>query len=86
MNRFKQKIIDAEADDLRKDEIKRQQARDMNVYLRGQMAERSERDRAAKVMMSPAELSMNAGVLQQFSPVKKPQYNSMQRAGQNIIF
>ena len=86
VNRFKQKIIDAEADDLRKDEIKRQQARDMNVYLRKQMAERSERDRAAKVMMSPAELSMNAGVLQQFSPVKKPQYNSMQRAGQNIIF
>ena len=81
VSRFKQKIIDDEAEDARKAQAKRNDALQMNVYLREQMRTRELRDRAAKVAMSPAELSMNAGVLQQFSPAQKP----IRNAGRNVI-
>jgi len=84
--RFKQKVIDDYELDLKKAEEKRRQAQEVNAQLRQQMIARQERDRAAKVHMSPAELAMNAGVLSQFSPVRRPEKSTMQRTGQSIIF
>jgi len=40
-----------------------------------------------KVAMSPAELAMNAGVLNTFSPAQKPDRSQMlRRTGNNVIF
>ena len=84
--RFKQKVIDDNELDLKKAEEKRRQAQEVNAQLRQQMIARQERDLAAKVHMSPAELAMNAGVLSQFSPARRPEKSTMQRTGQSIIF
>ena len=89
VNRMRLQYMEGEKQDAKKAELKKRQAQDMNVYLRQQMNLRVERDKAARVMMSPHELAMNAGVLSQFSPARKPEKGTSQtftRAGNNVIF
>ena len=87
VNQMRMRYLEAEQQDQEKAEAKKLLAQEMNQYLRQQMETRVERDKAMKVAMSPAELAMNAGVLNTFSPAQKPDRSQMlRRTGNNVIF
>lgn len=87
VNQMRTRYLEAEKQDQEKAEAKKLLAQEMNQYLRQQMETRVERDKAMKVAMSPAELAMNAGVLNTFSPAQKPDRSQMlRRTGNNVIF
>lgn len=89
VNRIRLQAMNAEKLDAKLAAEKKIKAQEMNYYLKQQMAERVERDRVNKVAMSPAELAMNATILSQFSPARRPvkdTSNMFARAGNNVIF
>ena len=76
----------AQADDARKREEKRLAAAAINQDLRRQIELKREQNLKSYVQMSPAELAMNAQVLNQYSPARPSARSAMSRAGQSIIF
>jgi hypothetical protein len=75
-----------QSEDARKIEERRRASASISQDLRRQIYEKQVRSRKAKVEMSPAELSMNAQVLSQFSPARPSARSAISRAGQSIIF
>ena len=76
----------AQAEDVKKAEERRRAAASISQDLRRQIDEKKIRNRKAMVEMSPAEMSMNAQVLSQFSPARPSARSAMSRVGQSIIF